>query len=163
MLLILYFLWHPLHVGRDFPGTEHVTSVELCRRSHHALNAFSEYFFDMGNGSSKYSSRHYDYRPFTGPVVPAPSQMMPASSYGSGSTPAPSYDMPRRRRKWYKFGTGRDRHRGQDVWYSAYVSPRGQQPPTPNPYGQFSFFHPILTIESLSLTIRTVRSAYHPT
>ena len=60
---------------------------------------------------------------------------------GSGSTPAPSYDMPRRKRKWYRFGTGRDRTRGQEVWYSAYVSPRGQQPPTPNPYGpSFSSF-----------------------
>ena len=103
----------------------------------------------MGNGSSKYSSRHYDYRPFTGPVIPPPSQMTHANSYASGST-LPSYDMPRRRRrKWYQFGSGRDRHRGQDIWYSAYVSPRGQQPPTQNPFGQFFVFHPILTTEKL--------------
>ena len=113
----------------------------------------------MGNGSSKYSSQHYDYRPFTGPVIPPPSQMTNANSYASGST-MPSYDMPRRRRrKWYQFGSGRDRHRGQEVWYSAYVSPRGQQPPTQNPFGQFSFSIRILTSESL--TTHTVRSACH--
>lgn len=96
----------------------------------------------MGNGSStQYSSRNYDYRPFTGPVIPAPSQMTHANSTatGTGST-IPSYDMPRRKKKWYRFGKGRDRHRGPDVWYSAYVSPRGQHPPTPNIYGQFTVF-----------------------
>ncbi|KAF9780041.1 hypothetical protein BJ322DRAFT_1084297, partial [Thelephora terrestris] len=91
----------------------------------------------MGNGSStQYSqSRHYDYRPFTGPVIPPPSQMTNANSGGTGTgSTLPSYDMPRRRKKWFRFGNGRDRHRGQEVWYSAYVSPRGQQPPTPNIY-----------------------------
>lgn len=93
----------------------------------------------MGSGSSKHSSRYYDYRPFTGPVIPPPSQMTHATSYASGST-LPSYDIPRRRRrKWYQLGAGRDRHRGQDIWYSAYVSPRGQQPSTQNPFGQFPF------------------------
>jgi len=107
---------------------------------HATLWTRSGVFFDMGNGSSKYSSRPYDYRPFTGPVIPPPSQMAHENSYASGST-MPSYDMPRKkRRKWYQFGTGRERHRGQEVWYSAYVSPRGQQPPTPNPYGQCSLF-----------------------
>ena len=117
----------------------------------------------MGNGSSKYSSRHYDYRPFTGPVIPPPSQMTHANSYTSGST-LPSYDMPRRRRrKWYQFGAGRDRHRGQDIWYSAYVSPRGQQPPAQNPFGQFFVFHLILTTEKLIPDhTNTVRSACHP-
>jgi hypothetical protein len=125
-------------------ATEHVVLVELCRRSHHALNAF-QLVFDMGNGSStQYSqSRHYDYRPFTGPVIPPPSQMTNANSNGTGTgSTLPSYDMPRRRKKWFRFGKGRDRHRGQEVWYSAYVSPRGQQPPTPNIYRQFSFSLP---------------------
>ena len=104
----------------------------------------------MGSASSKYSSQHYDYRPFTGPVIPPPSQMAHGNSYTSGST-LPSYDMPRRkRRKWYQFGAGRDRHRGQDVWYSAYVSPpRGQQLATPNPFCQFSLFSPPLHLEKL--------------
>ncbi|KAF9651239.1 hypothetical protein BDM02DRAFT_3127165 [Thelephora ganbajun] len=62
--------------------------------------------------------------------------MTHGNSYASGST-FPSYDMPRRKKKWYRFGTGRDRYRGQDVWYSAYVSPRGQQPPTPNIYAAY--------------------------
>lgn len=95
----------------------------------------------MGNGSSKYSSRHYDrhydYRPFTGPVIPPPSQMTHANSNATTGSTFPSFDMPRRKRKWYRFGAGRDRHRGQDVWYSAYVSPRGQQPPPLNMYGAY--------------------------
>lgn len=141
-ILCSSFLFH--HHPRDFGASTWrlLNFVDDRCHTHHALNALRLIFSDMGNGSSKYSSRHYDYRPFTGPVVPtAPSQMTQPQSYASGSTPA-SYDMPRRRRKWYQFGTGRDRHRGQDVWYSAYVSPRGQQPPTPNPYGQCLCFIP---------------------
>ena len=95
-------------------------------------------FFDMGNGNSKYSysSRHYDYRPFSGPVIPSQMTHANSTATGTGST-MPSYDMPRRKRKWYRFGS-RDRHRSHDVWYNAYLSPERQQPSTPNIYCQFS-------------------------
>ena len=95
----------------------------------------------MANGSSKYSSQHYDYRPFTGPVIPTPSQMTHGDSYASGST-LPSYDMPRRRkRKWYRFGTVTEAQTFDTT--PTLVLPKDNNPPLRTHLVSSRFFHSI--------------------